>query len=487
MKLSRWVAGAAALAVVVLTPVAASAAPAGPTPHFSATNLTPGSGAKLQALTYRADHDFRLSQVVDIFDVSDLAGVATVTVRPADDDTCTQSGTLITCPTPTLTSMDGHVSTAALLIKPVPGAAVGARGTIVVRSSSAQYPQGTTISAPVTIAEGVSLTSSPSAFVHNAALGTTVKNDLSVHNAGTNTVTGVQMTFFTDPWVPVAKKYSNCVYAVGAAYCDFDVDLAPGTTYRLSEPLGLVVRPDYPAPATIATTFTWRTPADNYDDVQLVRAAGGKAGNQGTLGLVAQRSVTSRGLPQTDADPNDSQAVTIHVQGRQTADLAAVGARATGAVGSTVRIKVGARNLGPAFVPGIPSPAAAVQITPPTGTKVVSVPAGCELWQKGYRCLTTAASFNPRTTQSWEFPLRIDKAGTLTGKVVITRFGNADPKPANDTADIVISQPAAGGTGGGGPGLPITGAPAGAVAATGVLLLVTGVLMLFVGRRRRIA
>jgi hypothetical protein len=491
MKLRRWLAGAAGLAAVLMTPVAASAAPAGPALTFPAVNLTPGGPAKIAALNLRSDaapQPFSVSKVVAKIDISDLAGVATVeVVRGDDDQVCSQTGSMINCSYPFLYAQEGYVALTGLTFRPVPGAAVGARGMIVLSANSAEYPHWQSVTEPVTIAEGVSLTSSPSAISANAKPGTTVKNDLSVRNAGTNTVTGVQMNFSTDPWVPVARKYSNCVYAVGVAYCDFGVDLAPGTTYKLSDPFGLVMRPDLPAPMTIATTFTWRTPADNYDYVQLVRAVGGKAGNQGTLGLVAQRAATTRGLPQTDPDPADSQTVTIHVQGKQTADLAAVGARVTGAVGSTVPVKVGVRNLGPALVIGYPHVAAAgLMVTVPPGTTVVSAPVNCFQQRAGYQCVTTAVPFNPRTTLSWEFQLRIDRAGELTGKVVASKDGK-EPNTANNTAKVIINPVAGAGGQGGGPGLPITGAPAGAVAAAGVMLLVAGVLMLVLGRRRRIA
>jgi hypothetical protein len=486
----RWSAGVfAALAVAALAPVAASAAPATapPTVELSATTLVPGSFGKSQTVYLLGDKPFVLHDVKATIDTAGLNGTATAELI-FGGSTCSTAGTLITCHFDTLASEDwiNYAGITSLNIKPVKGAQAGARGAIVVNVTSREFPKALTRTAPVTVADGVVLATDETIISVDGKPGETIKNKLSVRNAGANTITGVQMFFYIDPWYTVAKKYSNCVYATGAAYCDFDMDLKPGVSYAITEPLGITIRPDIPAPSVIGPDFSWRTPADNEDDAALVRDGGGKHGTQGALGLVAKPAAQNKGLPQTDTTvADDTQAVIIGVKGNQTADVAAVGARVSGSVGSTVTAKVGAKNLGPAFVFGFPEPASVVTVTPPAGTTVVSVPDDCVKAGSAYTCTTAVMPFDPQTTVAWSFGLRVDTAGELTGKVVSKTAH--DPKTANDIAALVVNPVGGtgGDTGGTGGGLAVTGAPAGFIAGAGALLLVGGAAAFVIVRRRR--
>jgi hypothetical protein len=109
---------------------------------------------------------------------------------------------------------------------------------------------------------------------------------------------------------------------------------------------------------------------------------------------------------------------------------------------------VGVKNLGPAFVFGFPDPAAKVTVTATAGTTVVSVPEGCVKAGTAYVCTTTASPFNVNTAVTWPFKLRIDKTGTLTGKVSV-KSSQPDGSTANDIAKLLVSRPVGAGAGAG--------------------------------------
>nr|BFE67208.1 hypothetical protein GCM10020092_005090 [Actinoplanes digitatis] len=169
----------------------------------------------------------------------------------------------------------------------------------------------------------------------------------------------------------------------------------------------------------------------------------------------APASTPGQGAPQTTGSIFDpAQSVFFKVIGRNVADLAAIGADARGKRGKTITVKVGAKNLGPAFVFGITKPAAVVIVSRPKGTKVVSVPAGCLPSSKGkvvprkdprgaaeYRCVTTVNPFEVGKRITWAFKLRIDKKGALTGRVRVVP-STVDGKRTNDTAKLRINPPA---------------------------------------------
>lgn len=83
--------------------------------------------------------------------------------------------------------------------------------------------------------------------------------------------------------------------------------------------------------------------------------------------------------------------------------------------------------------------------------------------------------------ESFDFPFRVEIVDTAAaaGSIVVDG-GVQDPDTANNTAEITI------GTGGGGGGLPVTGARAGLVAGVGALLVAAGAVAVVLMRRRRI-
>lgn len=169
---------------------------------------------------------------------------------------------------------------------------------------------------------------------------------------------------------------------------------------------------------------------------------------------------------------------------RNPADLAAVGAAVSGRAGTTVPLRVGVRNRGPASYEGLPAddrlPAdwlATVSVTAPTGTELTTLDDRCTsvVGRTAYRC-TIRSDVAVGASELFEFQLRIVAATAGTGWVRST--GRLDTTSANNTAAITIA--AAPGAG----SLPVSGTATGRLAASGAALLALGVLLLVLTRRR---
>jgi hypothetical protein len=114
---------------------------------------------------------------------------------------------------------------------------------------------------------------------------------------------------------------------------------------------------------------------------------------------------------QTDTNPDDnSQSLTVNVTGKQGADVAAVGATASGAA---VTLPVGIRNNGPATLDLPAGSAVGIDVNFPAGTKVATKPDGCyeQTWpQTHYTCYSSDfAPFLAKTTLTWKFQVEITK------------------------------------------------------------------------------
>jgi hypothetical protein len=492
---------AAGLFVAAVVPAAASAAPVRPELQFDHVTLTPTDG-KSQIVDFWAyEQSYTLHDVTAVIDAADMpAGVTAKLQFPDIDTNCTAAGSAFTCKFDTLPADEG-MALITFLSYQSKDAKVGAEGTATVKVTSREL--GTvTRSTKVTVAEGVDLAVDDNITALAARPGGTVPVPLGVRNNGDNAITGVDLTFYLNPWYRMAKHYSNCVYGTTTGYCHFDTDLKAHTAYTLSEHMGVQIRADIPAPHTVGQTFEWYTPNDNSDNIDDVKAQKGKRGTDGTLSLKARPAALARSLPQTDTSLGiDYTDVLFDVGGTQKGDVAAVGAEVHGATGDTVTARVGVRNRGPAFLWGFPDPAARATVTVPAGTTVVAVPDGCVKSGTAYACTTTVMPLDVNRSVVWPFRLRIDRAGTLTGSVVAKSF-QPDAGTADDTARLVVNPPAGphngtgdqgagqgagqgGGDGQGGGGLPLTGAPAALIGGAGVLLLGGGVAAYVISRRKR--
>ncbi|WP_432902116.1 LPXTG cell wall anchor domain-containing protein [Micromonospora matsumotoense] len=414
---------------------------------------------------------------------------------------CTREGTILTC------TAFGEDAPALLVlsIRPRADAALGREGR--VRFTVTIPGVGTrTYDSTVLIGEGVDLVSGPAVKLSGRP-GATVPATLSVDNRGQETVQGAVLLVLGAYGLTPSKRYQNCRYSsVGGPVhftpnlfaCTFDDAIEPGRTFRVGGGFGVTVPGDAWAPNTQTGTATWLTPQD-WADVRHQYTLD-QQGTGGVLRLEPAgklRAGTSR-TAQTDVQQADNEtAIELAVTGEQRADLAADEVRVTGKVGATVPVKIGYTNRGPASSGnGGSGGGANIRLTVPKGVTVVKAPDNCtdadaqqpeEYGQPGaraYECYQYGILHKGERV-ALPFSFRIDRAGTLTGKVELQHSsGGKDLDPRNDTAKVLVN-PGSGGQGGGDGSLPITGSPTGLVAAVGGLLLVAGVGSYLVARRRR--
>ncbi|MER7893743.1 LPXTG cell wall anchor domain-containing protein [Micromonospora sp. NPDC094482] len=492
MSRSRLLRGAAWLGVCAIgvlganavAPVSAVALPKGTQLRLDHTALVPGSFGKTQSVyLYNYDTDFTLNDVAVTIDTTKLAGVATAKLTFDGSGPCEQSGTRITCRFDTLSSESLFAGITTLTFRPEEAAEIGDEGEVSVKVTSRD--QTFTKTSKVTISEKVALEVGP-ITTKKAKPGDTITNPLTVRNAGDNAITGVDLFFFYEAMFTVPKRYNNCEYGSFAAYCHFDATLAAGQEYVLSEELPLQLRPQVPAPGVAGASFTWSTPIDGRDNLDMVRATKPTRGTQGTLRLVRKPAgLRAEGAQTEDSFFLDTQHVIVTVEGTNRADVSAVGGEVRAAVGATVTAKVGVKNLGPAYASGITEPAATVTFTPPAGTAVTTVPAGCTKADTGYVCRTAIHPLAVDQAVTWGFGLRVDAAGELTGTVT-AKSSTPDVTSDNDVAKLVVNR--AGGAGGGdedGPSLPITGQSSILLGGGAAALLAAGAALFVVARRRR--
>jgi hypothetical protein len=181
-------------------------------------------------------------------------------------------------------------------------------------------------------------------------------------------------------------------------------------------------------------------------------------------------------------------------------DAVAIGASLTGAKGSIVGAKIGLKNLGPASL-GVPvlssKDLADVVVSVPAGAAVAKAPEVCngsnsagsfnsDHWGKSgykyYLCVDEDDVYVPvGTSVLFSFKFKITGSSSAAGSVSVetgTYAADGDTDPSNNTAKITLAADDQ-------PSLPITGAKAGLIGGVGAGVLLLGVLLVIVGRRRK--
>jgi LPXTG-motif cell wall-anchored protein len=509
----RWFAGFAVVGALV----AASAAPAlAQAPdarlgvYFPDVTVAAGHEGRIESPVMYGSEPLVLHDATIIYDLSGLAGVATL-AEDGDIGRCTApSPDRLVCTAPFEIGVDdwglsGHFE---VIVAPAAKAVNGASGVLKVSFEATGF-EPVTHTAKVRVGEGVDLAGGPD--VETAARpGGAFSAPLAVRNAGTTAAEGVTAVFHNDHALQVDKdkRYSNCTYeGTSLRTCRFDTTVEPGSTYRAA--LAYRLGRDTYAPGSQVGQLSWLTPAEFEDFTAYLDSRGISVGTPGTGGELSLKKVAdapraARGV-QADVDPtNNWSNLEVRVTGRNGADLVAVGDTVAGAAGDVVTATVGLRNDGPATLDFGRSgePVTRIRITVPAGTTAVAVPEACAPmngedidWDHAgkpgagaYWCSSdwfVAAG----ETQTVEIGLRIDTvvpdaAGTvkINGPCSCPIFTD-DLDPANDTAQLVVNP--AGGAGGGG-GLPVTGTVTASLVAAGVLLLAGGVAGFVIARRRRV-
>ncbi|MBU2670524.1 hypothetical protein KOI35_44190 [Actinoplanes bogorensis] len=382
----------------------------------------------------------------------------------------------------------------------------GSTGTITATMTIKGYAP-VTRTAKLRIGEAVALsvdavdrevTSSPG---RNLDLPVTITNSGSVAARGLVALGNSQYAFES------RTQYRNCTYVDGVMRsCTFDQTIAPGASYRLALPLR--VRANTYAPSVQYGSTSWMTDEEFADLKQYAAKGGvgylplGTPGRGGVLRLTEVAAARAKAdLPQALNPESPGQHVKLTVTGKQIADLAGVGDRASGRKGAVVTVSVGLHNNGPAAIEHATSelkwPTTRVYI--PKGTTAVRVPTSCSPMteragidenrrgapgERRYSCELNGL-LKPGGTTTVDFGLRIDQVITGARGAAVS-FSPDDLTKTNDSAPIVINPAvASGGQGGGGGGLPITGPAVLSIGAIGLVLVIGGATAFLMTRRRR--
>lgn len=425
------------------------------------------------------------------FDLSGIAGVADVAFDGESNSAdCKVTGTKAVCEDWGI--WPGLQGAADLLVTAAQGSEDGDTGTIKV-TGEAEGATFTPFTTRITVG-GPDLVMRQLPFEQELDPGDEQQAPITFTNRGSRAADGVLLTLMYSRGLDIPQRYSNCEYTeddpgvpgIGwtMALCSVEGAFEAGETYTLATPLTIEA-----TTRAFYDTFVYRIHEDGADQRTAQRAgAPFERGSGGVLKAVPvkNKGAAARGV---DLNPYDNQQE-ADFRTKNTADFVAYGDQASGAAGSTVRAELGFRNEGPAWIGYIRSgeDVATVDFTVPQGATVTAKPDRCRGVtadgkyredQTGpaprYFC-PTSMTVRDGSGLDLPFELRIDKALTgATGKVTIrnTRLQNPalpfDPKPANNTALLVLNGEdggsASGGTtgdtdgGSGEPSTPPTSAP----------------------------
>jgi LPXTG-motif cell wall-anchored protein len=319
-----------------------------------------------------------------------------------------------------------------------------------------------------------------------------------VRNTGSETVDSIGVVLLAESGLEALTNYRNCIVEdeteiLGGVICLFEQEFPAGATFTVPEatPLRIRVAADAGGPYTYGGAVV----AVGVND-EAAAALAKKSGPTLRLQSVKSAGDVTDGEAPDDINVEDNLAAFGVTVPKSSADVAAVGASFTGAIGDTKTVQVGVRNLGPTgLVPGSVDWIPTVRVTTPTGIDLTEVDEACApgtglddfdfrdagtVDGRDYICLLLGR-LGKGDAELFAFTGTIADAAHTAGSVVVDG-GSQDTAKANDKAAIQVRLTA----GGGGGGLPTTGAPAGWVALGGVLLLLAGFAIFVVARRRRI-
>ncbi|MEV0426524.1 peptidase [Micromonospora sp. NPDC050495] len=468
--------------------------------------------------------DATATAVTVTLDLSKVADTVSATV-PQSADGCELAGTAVTCKIGVLDA--GQVTTLSpLSLTSRKGAAAGDAGSVTVTIGGAEAdrsPDDNTTTFPVTVvAAGPDLVVAAADLndeKHQVGPGDTVPLYAAVANDGDSAATDFTIRVGVPVGATFVERYSDCtytdyypkdkgkpyVYGPGEVSCPAPLTLEPGDALLLFD--------DETGDSLFNVTFgrNLSGPQEHYGSVGATLAGAASiakntdsakgTGPSFAAALATQRAKAAKaGLAKQQAalrelDESDNYADFRFWSKANTLDVAVAAPAVKGAVGQTVDLAYEVVNNGPSDGGG-PS----VIITAPTGTVLLRsewcYTDGTEGEQRAesakLRCnfesvfLTTASGYGRIKAT---VKLKIKSTPGTDGTIVARSVGAAaESKPANNTVRILITTGAAAGgdNGGSGGGLPITGAPAAALAGAGVAVIALGAVLLVVFRRRRV-
>ncbi|MCA2219284.1 LPXTG cell wall anchor domain-containing protein [Jidongwangia harbinensis] len=460
------------------------------------------------------------SGVTVTFDLRDLGDAVTASI-PEWTEGCKLGKAALTC---TVGHLDAgqtvHVQPLGLTSRQ--GARPGDAGSVTFSVASAEEdanPEDNTTSFPVTvIASGPDLVASAADLNTKAdrvGPGDTRPLYTAVTNEGDTAATDFAIRAIVPTGATFVERYRDCtyrdyypddsggdyVYGPGEVTCVVPLALEPGTSLLLFDEqsgeslFNVRFGRNLPGPEQHVGSFDVALAEEVRAARTGKRGAGGGPSFADTI-RKQQKKATPAGADRRKAalgelDEGDNYADYSVWSKKNTLDVAVTASAVRGAVGETVDLTYEVVNKGPSDGGG-PS----VVITAPSGT--VLLPAEW-CYTDGTEHASLPESAKLRCNFESEFPalasgygrikatvrLRIKSPPGTDGTIVArsVAVASAETTPANNTARIVVTTGGSGGTGG---GLPVTGAPTGALAVAGAAVLALGAVLLVLARRRRV-
>ncbi|MFJ3936539.1 COG1361 family protein [Streptomyces parvus] len=393
------------------------------------------------------------------FDLSGVAGVAEVKIDGEASPDCEITGTKAVCEDWGV--RPGSQSAADFVVTAADGSENGDTGTITV-TGEADGATFTPFTTRLTVG-GPDLVMERLPFKTELTPGEKQQAPITFANRGTRDADGVLLTLRYSRGLDIPQRYSNCEYTVDdpgqpdfgstTALCSVEGAFEAGATYTLATPLTLEA-----TERAYYDTFLYRIQEDSAAQRTAQRA--GAAFERGTGGVLKAVPVKKGPAARsTDLDPYDNQQ-DVDFRTKNTADFVAYGDDVAGPEGSTVKADIGFRNEGPAWIGHIRSgeDVATVDFTVPQGASVTSKPERCRAVTADGKYREDQTSPAPRYVCNTSmtvrdgsgldlpFELRVDKAMVgASGAVTVrnTWLQNPklpfDPKPANNTAYLILN------------------------------------------------
>ncbi|MBX7268023.1 LPXTG cell wall anchor domain-containing protein [Micromonospora sp. Llam7] len=463
------------------------------------------------------------------FDLSNLSDGVVATV-PDWLDTCELTGDNVTCTIGALTA--GQVTTIRpLSLASRQGAKPGDAGSVTVTIAGAEddaNPGDNTTTFPVTIiASGPDLVAAAQDVNDKSSrlgAGDTAPLYSGVLNEGDSAATDFTVDISLPSGATFVERYRDCTYTdyypndIGLPYvygpssvtCVLPLTLEPGEGLLLFDDetgeslFNLTFGRNLPGPSEHYGAFSVALAGEARAAKKVASSKGGGPSfadavralhDKATRAGLARQAVVEREL-----DESDNYADFRLWSKKNHLDVAVTAPAVKGAVGQTIDLTYEVVNNGPSDGGG-----PGVSITAPSGT--VLLPAEW-CYTDGGQGGTLPESEKLRCNFESEFPSVASGYGRITATVrikikstpgtdgtIVVDGGRSitESKPENNTARIVIDTGDGGSggddgdDGGAGGGLPVTGAPAAALAGVGAAVLALGGVLFVLFRRRRVA
>ncbi|MET7968188.1 peptidase [Micromonospora sp. NPDC005305] len=466
------------------------------------------------------------SAVTVTLDLSKLSDAVTASVSDWDD-TCKLADAKVTCTVGRLEA--GQVTNLyPVSLASRTGAAPGDAGSVTVTIAGGEddaNPGDNTTTFPVTVVPSgpdlVAAADNLNDKAHPVGAGDRLPLYSGVLNEGDSPATDFTVRVDLPTGATFVERYSDCTYVdyypkdIGGPYvygpsqvtCTVPLTLKPGE--------GLLLFDDETDTSLFNITFGRNLPGPDESYAAFSTALAGEAqaakkvaaakGTGPSFASAAEKlhakavraGLARQSVVERELDESDNYADFRFWSKKNTLDVAVTAPPVKGTVGQTVDLAYEVVNNGPSDGGG-----PGVVITAPGGT-VLLPSEWC--WTDGTPGKQLPESAKLRCNFESEFPsvasgwgrikvtvkLKIKSTPGTNGTIVVDgATSSTESKPENNTARIVITGAEGGsgdGSGGSGGGLPVTGAPAAALAGGGAAVLALGAVLFVMFRRRRVA